>query len=83
MSRTTSNMFAPRRSARRSAYRDHTSIVEPVDVASAPAPEVGKVVRLATPPAKRWSKRKTLAYVLLTCGGFWVAVILTVLIANR
>jgi hypothetical protein len=29
--------------------------------------------RVANPAERRWSPRKTLGFVVLTCGGFWLA----------
>ncbi len=41
------------------------------------------VTSAASRQASRWSKRATLGFVLLTCGGFWAAVALTIYLANR
>jgi hypothetical protein len=51
--------------------------------AAAPAGQRRPDVAVSRPDTERWSARRTLAFVALTCGGFWIGVVAFVSFLTR
>lgn len=62
---------------RSSAPRPELKLADPSLAGGSPGPALNLQRRLREalgPDEPRWSPRSTLAFILLTCGGFWLAV---------